>query len=423
MDVLFEPTRVAGSVVAPSSKSYVQRIAACAALADGTTVLDGYTPCEDSERSLGAAAKLGLNVRLSGSHVELERVGAPSQEVTLYFGGSATSMRIFTSVSCVTPGVKVLTGSSQLLRRPIKPLVDALHQLGAKIETQEGGMGPLRVHPTGLRGGQVDLDASISSQYTSSIMIGAAKAHAPTRINHVGGVASKGYIAITAQVLGWFGVHVDVEAEYRWVEVRPAELKAATVAVEGDYSSAAFLMVAGALGGWVEVGNLNPESLQPDRRIVDTLRHSGCTISWSGHTIRVEGSVREGFDVDVDESPDLAPILAVAAAYTRGGATIRGVHRLRYKETDRVSTILDMLRSIGVNAAYSDGAIRIVGGGVRGGVVDSHGDHRIALAAAVAATASETPILVRGFECIRKSYPEFLEHYSKVGGRFTVVAH
>lgn len=416
MDLVFEPSSLAGRVRAPASKSYSQRVIACALLASGETVVHGYDECEDSERALGAAQKLGLTVGRAGDTLRLNPNGGVEGEVVLDFGGSATSMRIFTSVACVTPATKIITGSPQLLRRPIRPLIEALTQLGAKIE-HSGFQPPLRVHPTGLRGGVVSVDASISSQFTSSIMVGSTRAENTTHITHTGGVVSKGYIAITAQVLGWFGATPKMSEDLREIVVEPRELKPATLTLEGDYSSAAFLLVGGVVAGEVEVENLNPQSLQPDRQIVEVLRQAGCELRVSGKTVRASRSTPEGFEADVTETPDLAPILGILAAYSKGKSTIRGVERLRFKESDRVSSTIEMLRSLGVEASYDSGEIRVKGGGVEGGVVDSKEDHRIAMAAAIAALGARGPVVVRGFECFRKSYPSFLDHYRALGGR------
>ncbi|PSN95232.1 3-phosphoshikimate 1-carboxyvinyltransferase [Candidatus Marsarchaeota G2 archaeon ECH_B_2] len=421
MEVVFDPAKISGFVSAPASKSYTQRVIACALLADGNTTIRGYTGCDDSERALLAAKNMGALIHKGENYIQIDGGHHNNGEFTLDFGGSATSMRIFTSVSCVTPGIKHITGSPQLLRRPIRPLIDALTQLGAKIETSPGYSPPLIVHPTGLRGGEVELDASISSQFTSSIMVGSTRADTPTFITHTGGVVSRGYIRITAHVLEWFGANTEISEEFNQVEVHPSRLKPIDVKIEGDYSSAAFLLAAGAIGGHVEVGNLNPESLQPDREVLNVLKGAGCYVELGGDTAKVGGDVKEGFDVDVTETPDLAPILGVIAAYAKGESRIRGVSRLVFKESNRIDAVVDMLKSIGVDARFESGEIRVKGGGIRGGLVDSHGDHRIALAAAVAAVGAHKPIVVRGFECYIKSYPHFLEDYTSIGGRARVV--
>jgi len=400
-------------------------VIACSLLATGESKIWGYDGCEDSERALAAAEALGVRVSkrqglltLTPSQTVEDGVG----EVVLDFGGSATSMRIFTSISCVTPGIKLITGSPQLLRRPIKPLLDALAQLGAKIEASDGFQPPLKVHPTGLRGGSVELDASLSSQYTSSIMVGSTRADSTTNIRHIGGVVSKGYISLTAKVLELFGRPPAVSGDFSEIVVEPGELRPVELSLEGDYSSASFLLAAGAIAGQVEVGNLNPESLQPDREIVEVLKRTGCYVKVGSDCVRVERSKLEAFEVDVTDTPDLTPILAVLAAYSKGHSAITGVERLRFKESDRIASTIEMLKAIGVNSRYDGRAIHVWGGEVRGGLVDSKGDHRIAMAAAVAALGAQRPVVVKEFECHRKSYPSFLEHYSAIGGRTAVVA-
>jgi 3-phosphoshikimate 1-carboxyvinyltransferase len=417
LDLMFEKSHLMGEVSAPASKSYVQRIVACAALAKGDTVMRGYTECDDSQKALKAVESMGATVFERNGAMVLRVEALSDDPHVLDFGGSATSMRIFTGVSCVTPGLKKLTGSAQLLRRPMSYLVDSLRELGAKIEYLGNNSPPLLVHPTGLRGGSTVLDASVSSQFTSSIMICSVKAREGVRISHVGPLVSTGYIRMTARVLEMFGSTPKLSADLREIHIEPCELRPVEVDVEGDYSSAAYILAAGAINGEVLVRNLNPYSLQPDKIFLEHLKHMGAKVEPSDKGFRVSSSMLDASEFDLQESPDLAPILGVLAAYSNGTSVLKGLERLKYKESDRVSTTLEMLRSLGVDATYLEGQIRIKGGCVAGGTVDSHGDHRIALAAAVAATGSQGPVRVTGFECFRKSYPQFLEHYTNLGGR------
>jgi 3-phosphoshikimate 1-carboxyvinyltransferase len=417
LDLAFEKSCLKGEVSAPASKSYVQRIVACSTLTEGKTVLLGYTECDDSEKALKAVESMGVNVSKQKGVVVLDAGVLKDTEYVLDFGGSATSMRIFTGVCCVTPGLKKLTGSAQLLRRPVSYLVDSLRELGAKIDYLGDNLPPLLVHPTGLTGGFTTLNASLSSQFTSSIMICSVRARKEVTISHVGDLVSSGYIKMTAHVLKMFGCDPKLSGDLKEIEVQPCELRPVTVSVEGDYSSAAYIFAAGAINGDVSVHNLNPDSFQPDKGFLELLKHIGAKVGFGNGVVRVSGSKLEAFELDLRESPDLAPILGVLAAYSKGTSVLKGLERLKYKESDRASTTLEMLRSLGVDASHSEGQIRIKGGGVTGGVVDSHGDHRIALSAAIAAIGSEKPVGVVGFECYSKSYPQFLEQYRALGGR------
>lgn len=419
MQVVFQKSQVAGVINAPASKSFAQRVFACALLTKGVSVIERYTPCDDSERALEALTKMGAIVERQNERVVISVDRLTESEKTLNFGASATSMRIFTGVACVTPGIKVITGDPQLLKRPIKPLIQALKQLGAKIEC-ENDHPPLTIYSSELHGGVVSLDVSISSQFSSALMICTTKAKGETLIQHTNIPSSKGYILITQEVLKLFGGKVYLDKDLKNISIIPSELKPVNYALEGDYSSAAYLLAAGAISGEVEVRNLNAKSLQPDRFIIEALRAMGCRVYIGGESVRVSQTTLEGYEFDVDECPDLAPILSVLGAYAKGRTKLTGITRLRYKESDRVSSIKQMLESIGVHVNVKDESIEILGGEVRGGVVHSNNDHRIALAAAVASCASKNPIQVIAFECYTKSYPQFLEHFSKLGAKFSI---
>jgi 3-phosphoshikimate 1-carboxyvinyltransferase len=407
-----------GAVNAPASKSYAQRLLALSLVAPGKNVFEGYTPCDDTERALDAVRKLGARATLVGETLSVTSGKAGTDTTELYFGGSATSMRIFTGVSTVTPGTKLITGSEQLARRPVAPLVSALRRLGASIETSGGGL-PLIVHGTGLRGGSVNTEATISSQFASSIMIAATKADNDVEILQQGG-GSKGYVSMTAEAIRLFGGHISLNEDGSKILVKPSSLRPVRTRIEGDFSSAAFALVAGAIAGEVEVCNLNPYSLQPDRSLIEIIRGAGCEVKVSEAAVKVSGSKLEPFEVSVDDSPDLAPVLAVLAAYAKGKSTIGGIERLRFKESDRIGSITRMLASLGVESFTNGKTITVTGGAVEGGTVDAEEDHRIALAASIAAVSSHKPVRVLGFECHTKSYPRFLDDYRALGGKATV---
>lgn len=402
-------------MTAPASKSYAQRLLALALLAPGESVFEGYTPCDDTERALDATRKLGALVTLQGQTLSVTAGEGTSGTAELYFGGSATSLRIFTGVSTVTPGTKLITGNEQLARRPVAPLVTALKHLGANIEAV-GGRLPLTVHGTGLRGGSVTTEASISSQFASSVMIAATRADGEVEIVQRG-AGSRGYVRMTEETIRLFGGRVSLSDDVSKILVNPTPLRPVRTKIEGDFSSASFVLAAGAIAGEVEVRNLNPSSLQPDRFLLEVLRKAGCDVKVGTSSVGVSSSSLEAFEVNVDNSPDIAPVLAVLAAYAKGETTITGVERLRFKESDRINSIRRMLASLGVKSSTDGRTITVTGGGVQGGTVDAEGDHRIALSAAIAAVSSQRPVRVLGFECHVKSYPRFFDDYDAIGGR------
>lgn len=390
---------------------------ACSLLAGGETVLENYTPCEDSEHAVEAFQRLGGRVSRSADRLRLIFEGVRGGEHLLDFGGSATSMRLFLGVSCVTEGVKILTGSHQLLSRPIHPLVVALRSLGAKIEYLRDSAPPVIVYPSKIKGGDAWVDGSLSSQFVSSMMLAGCSASSELTVNVSGKMVSKGYVDITKRVLETMGGKAEVDFDKGQVRVFPMQLRPSSIRLEGDYSGAAYLLVAGALTGEVNVGNLNPESLQPDKAVLNLLGVAECDVHASGNHVSAAKSAPSPFGFNLEDNPDLGPLAAVFAAFCHGESELTSIGRLRHKETDRVQSTLEMLNSLGVRAETRGDTMIIHGTGkVRGGSVDAMGDHRIAMSAAVAGLASVEGVTVSGFECSGKSYPGFLSDVAQLGG-------
>jgi 3-phosphoshikimate 1-carboxyvinyltransferase len=421
--VSFHPFRPRGTVRAPASKSYAQRAIACSVISNHDVLIEEYDACDDSEYALKAAHKLGCTIEYVETSSRNLRVGHRSyaeaspkgRPIILNFGGSATSFRIFTGISCVTPGVKLLRGTAQLMRRPMKELIQALNSQGARITSKDGSP-PLTVYPTGLMGGTTMLSGRVSSQYTSSLMIAGTRANSPVEIVHSQVPASAGYIRITAHVLGAFGAKIEHESDCRRVVVNPTPLSATRFKLEGDYSSASYILAMGAIRGEIKVTNLPRVTYQPDAHFLEILKVANASLKIDTNSVTVWESDLEGFEADLEENPDLCPLLAVLGAYAKGQTVLTGLDRLKYKETDRVVTTLELLKSLGVSCSYDGSAIRITGGSVLGGIVNSYGDHRIALAAAAASVGSCGRIEVTGFGCHTKSYPDFLRHYRALEG-------
>ncbi len=331
--------------------------------------------------------------------------------------GSGTTIRIAMALAAMLEGPTLLYGDESLLRRPVAPLSKALRELGA-IVSDRGGLPPVSVSGP-IAGAAARIDGSISSQFvTALIMLSAA---VPGLEVFVDRISSRGYVDITIEVIEWFGGVVERRG-YEWFRVKGG-LKPARVRIPGDYSSASFILAAGALAGSVAVKGLRPSDPQPDRRIVDILNLMGASVKVSGEgvTVSAPGDGLTAVDVDLDESPDLAPVVAVLAAAARGQSVLRGLRRLRFKESDRLEAIASNLSALGVRVKRDGDTLYIDGGSIRGGVVRSYGDHRIAMAFAVAGLAARRPVTIMGFERVSDSYPEFLGHLRRIGGIVEVV--
>ncbi len=410
------PTRgLEGAVEAPPSKSYTHRALFAALLAEGVSRLENLLVSGDTGASLHAVRRLGARVS-RGWRVE-GTAGSPRSPPWIHCRGSGTTMRIAAAVSALTPGPVVLYGDRSLNRRPMAPLISALRRLGAKVLSR-GGRPPLAVKGP-LRGGETVVDGSISSQFITALLIVGPVIGVAVKV--AGRARSTPYIDVTLRVLAAFGARVEREG-YRFFRVEPTGLVATRFRVPGDYSSAAFMLAAGALAGRVAVRGLDPEDVQGDRHIVDALKAMGAKVRIGDGVVEAESSGSlDPVDIYCTHTPDLVPVLAALAAHARGVSRIAGVAHLVYKESNRLEALRRNLRRLGVEVRIGRDELVVRGGEVRGGVVHSFGDHRIAMAMAIAGLGARGPVEVRGAHRIPDSYPQFVDHLRSIGARVEVL--
>ena len=419
---------VNGIVKAPPSKSQTHRFYVAALLSEGLSIVENPSTCLDAKATLRAVKLMGCKVYRRGSEVKLLSRGFPeSPEDVIYCGGSGTTIRIFTAVSALAPGLTVLTGDRSLRRRPMSPLLDALRQLGIRCYSSRGGRPPIAVLGGSLKPGLVKIRGDISSQYISGLLFTLAKVEGESIIRLTTPLVSKPYVDMTLDTLKICGVNVYASEDYRVFKVNgPYEFKPFKAMVEGDYSSAAVLMVAAAVtGGRVKVEGLKRDSLQPDRRILKVLEEVGCHVRVEDQYVEVNGSVGvyEPFEIDVSDSPDLAPILAVLASSCEGVSKITGVSRLRFKESDRIEALTSQLGKMGLRIRAYEDCITVEGPSrLRGAVIDPSNDHRIAMACAVAALKAQGETVIRNASCVNKSYLNFYWDLKDLGVDVKVIS-
>ncbi len=409
------PGSLSGTVAAPPSKSVFQRAAAVASLAGGTSLLLAAGPlCADARASLRAARGLGARVESRGGAVKVTG-RALEPEGTVDCGESGLALRMFASLAALGETPVTLTGSGSLLGRPVHMIPPALEALGASCRTREG-YPPLRVEGP-LRGGRVEVDGSLTSQVLSGLLLALPACRQDSEIRALG-LRSRGYVRTTLEVMDAFGVRVEADFDSLLFRVRGGQsYQAREYAVEGDWSGASFLLAAGALAGPVTVTGLDLQSSQPDRAILEVLERVGARVIHGEGAVSVEPGVLAGFWFDATDCPDLFPVLAVLAAFCRGRSMILGAGRLRHKESDRAAVLARELARLGAGIRIEGEAMVLEGGGLEGGEVDSRGDHRIAMAAAVAGLAARGPVRIHGTDCAAKSYPRFFEDLAFLGAR------
>ena len=406
-----DPSPVEGSLDAPASKSYAQRALAAALLADGESTLLNMGLCNDTAAAIDVAQRLGAKIRCK-ERTYTVRGGLNPQSSELNIGESGLSTRLFTPIASLYPHPIAINGHGSILTRPVTMMEQPLRDLGVKITSNDGFL-PIVVQGP-IRGGDVRVDGSLSSQFLTGLLMALPKAQNDSVI-YVGKLNSKPYVDMTIEVMQAFGV----EASHRDYEEFFVEgnqsYQPATYNVEGDWSGASCILVAGAVAGCVEVRNLNPASLQADLAIIDALERAGACISSADTTYTVSKGDLRGFEFDATDCPDLFPALVALAANCKGKTFLTGTLRLTNKESDRARTLADVFGRLGIEVDISQENLMVVKGGkIRGGEVHSHNDHRIAMAAAVAGLTAKGTVVIDGAEAVDKSYPGFWDDLKKI---------
>jgi 3-phosphoshikimate 1-carboxyvinyltransferase len=405
MKKLVKPSAVSGTVQAPASKSVAQRVIAIASLVDGVSELYGCGNSDDVRAAIRVCRQLGAVItELPGKLVIKGGVKIPTQPLNC--GESGLGIRMFSSIAATLTEPVVLTGEGTLAKRPMGLVEQSLKAMGATCKTTDGHLPILVTGP--IVGGECFIDGSISSQVLTGMLIASPFAQNELVIE-VENLQSKPYIDLTIETMKAFGVEVENDHYFIFRVKSGSAYLPIKYTVEGDWSGAAFFLVAGAIAGNVRVENLNPKSKQADRAILEVLFHVGAKVSVFDNAIEVQKHELNAFHFDATNCPDLFPPLVALAAHCNGESRILGVSRLRVKESDRAVTLQQEFEKLGVEIKIEGELMRITGGEVKGGKVNSHGDHRIAMSCAIASLTGEGDVEIENAEVVDKSYPEFFE--------------
>ena len=388
----------------------MQRAIAISALAQGTSRLYGYSPSNDSDAALRIAENLGATVSVDGEQVIITG-GLNPKTLTLNCGEAGLGIRMFTPIASLWHEAITLQGEGSLKKRPVDVLEAPLRQLGVQIMTNNGFV-PVQVCGPML-GGYANVDGSLSSQILTGLLIAAPYARKDV-ILCVNDLKSKPYIDITLDMMKKFGVSVGRHDYDSFVVPAEQTYMAQDFCVEGDWSGAAFLLVAAALNGDVTVENISMDSCQADKAIVDALQKAGAKVAINENSISVSHSKLQAFSFDATECPDLFPPLVSLAAHCDGMTTIQGVSRLAHKESNRALVLQTEFAKLGTKIDLDGDTMIIYGGTLQGGKMHANNDHRIAMAGAVAALLAKSSVEIENPECVAKSYPEFWDDLEKL---------
>ena len=419
--MIVTPEKISGvdlTFTAPPSKSYTHRALIAGALANGKTTL--FRPLEAEDTRLTASALRSLGVVLEDQPGRIIITGGKGtlnnrRPTTLDLDNSGTSLRLLTTLALLCQYPVTLTGSARMQERPIGPLAGALPALGGMVEfLQKDGYPPLRVSGK-LLGGSVVIDGSMSSQFISSILMAAPYAHKEVEVIIPAPPASASYLDITISVMEAFGAKVTRTGYERFVVSNADHYQAQRYTVEGDYSSASYFFALAAIcGGKVTVKNLAPTSVQGDRRFLDAIQAMGCMVTYGTKSVTVENTGElQGITFDMSTSPDTVQTLCMVAAMASTPTTITGISHLKFKESDRISSIAERLRLLGGDVQVSDDSITIHPSLLHGGSIDPANDHRTAMSFA-ALGYGIGGVTIQHAECVNKSFPGFWEQLSGV---------
>lgn len=393
MNITIHPGKLNGTLRAIPSKSQAHRLLICAAFADKPTQLICPQTNQDIEATADCLCALGANIARTEYGYYIEPVQKAPETAVLNCRESGSTLRFMLPVVGGLGVNATFQMSGRLSQRPLSPLWEEMERMGCTLSRPTGDT----IACSGkLVAGSYSIDGSVSSQFISGLLFAMALIPGESKLTVTGKIESAPYIQLTQQALAAFGVcafddHFSGSIPFR---------SPGSVLVEGDWSNAAFFLTANAIGSDLTIDGLNPDSPQGDRAVLSIL-----------------DALSENITVSAADIPDLVPILSVAAA-AKHGATFTQIERLRLKESDRVASVIAMLNALGIHAEATIDTLTVYPGTIQGGIVDAVNDHRIAMAAAIAATVAVGPVTILGAQCVAKSYPSFWEEYRRLGGSY-----
>lgn len=412
MDRLVPRGELSGSLTPPSSKSYAQRALALSLLAQGHTVLRKIDFCQDTLSALGCIHTLGAEVIEVDDHTLSIGGGLAPREKSLFVGESGLASRLFTPLAALAGQPIGIVGRGSLLERPMDMMIAPLRQLGVKVSDNNGRL-PIEVCGP-LIGGEVEVDGSVSSQFITGLLLALPMAPTDTTL-HVSHAVSTPYLDMTIDTAAKFGVEIFHRDYTEFYIPGSQRYKGLDLTIEGDWSAAAMLLVAGAVAGEMRVLNISALSKQADTAILDALVRAGASVIDEGDSITVARRELRGFEFDATQCPDLFPALVALASQAEGETILKGTNRLIHKESNRAETLYEEYSKLGIRIDISEeDTMRVWGGKIHATEVDSHNDHRIAMSLAVAALCSDGVMQIHGAECVAKSYPDFFEQIESV---------
>ena len=420
-------SRAEGAIKLPGSKSISNRTLLLAALANGATEIHDLLVSDDTARMLEALEKLGVKIeklsktdwRVHGCGGQFPNKGTPNKNAELFLGNAGTAFRPLTAALAFSGGHYTLSGVPRMHERPIGDLVDALRQIGAKIEYLENeGFPPLKISPARIDANKpIKIRGDVSSQFLTALLMALPLTKHQAAIEVVGDLISKPYIEITLNLMAKFGVNVVRDAWQGFTIVANSQYKnLKEIFVEGDASSASYFLAAGAIAGKVTVEGLGQNSIQGDVRFAEALSLMGGEIIYNENYITAcKANKINAIDLDCNHIPDAAMTLAIMALFAEDTTTLRNIASWRVKETDRISAMATELRKVGALVEEGADFIKITPPAklTPNAVIDTYDDHRMAMCFSLVSLGG-VPITINDPKCVNKTFPDYFLQFSKI---------
>jgi len=409
---------VSGTIRPPGSKSLTNRALVVAALAEGTSHLTGVLDSRDTQVMIDSLRRLGIAVEHSPADCSIVVSGCsgrpPVAVADLWLENSGTSIRFLTALCALGRGTFRLDGNARMRERPIGDLLESLRQFGISVAAELGtDCPPVVLTSDGLRGGTTTVNADVSSQFLSAILMAAPCAASPVEIRLAGEMVSEPYVEMTWKVMSQFGVNVDHDEPGRYL-IRPQSYRGRSYDIEPDASAASYFFAAAAVtGGEITVEGLTANALQGDVFFVNALERMGCEVTWNAESITVRGRELHGIDIDMNAISDTAQTLACVAPFATGPTRIRNVAHMRHKETDRVAAVVTELQRLGLSVEEHPDGMTIHPGPLQPGTVATYDDHRMAMSFAL--LGLRVPgIVIADPGCTSKTYPHYFDDLDRL---------
>ena len=411
-----------GKIFLPGSKSITNRVLLMSALSDGETLIENYLNSDDTQQMLNALKNLGVKYKLiKNKHILIKGCNHifPNKNINLSLGNAGTAFRPLTAVLAMMSGKYHLKGVKRMHERPIKDLVDALTQIGAKINyTGNSGYPPLQISPGNIKCDKnIKIKGNISSQYLTALLIAGPLCNQSIKVEIIGELISKPYINITLKLLAQFGIKYKNNGWGNFTLKAPSRfITPKKIQVEGDASSASYFFAAGAIAGLVEVTNINKSSIQGDLEFLKVIKKMGANIEYLANSIKVsknQGLV--GMTIDCRDIPDAAMTLAILALFAKGTTTLKSIASWRVKETDRIFAMKTELMKLGALVTTTKSSITIkppktINNNI---TIDTYDDHRIAMCFSLVCLSNKN-IIINDPECTNKTYPNFFKDFGSI---------